>query len=397
MNKKIYITGVGVICALGNNKEEVRTSILKSKPGVTMLEHVNTKYKDVFPCGEIKLADSELSQMAGLPEGTLNRTSLLGLIAARQAIEGFELPNPHYKVGLFSATTVGGMDLTEQHYADFLDDKETVDFIQKNDCGYVTEKIAEELGICSFFTTTTTACSSSINSIILGANMIRNGMLDAAIVGGTDALSKFTINGFNSLQLLAKEVCRPFDDTRNGINLGEGAAFFLIESEASLEKTGSTPIAVLSGYGNANDAYHLSAVSPKGHGISLSMEKAIDKAGLASADIDFIITHGTATKNNDAGEASAIVESFGAQSPDFCSLKSTIGHTLGSAGAINTAFGLIALETKSKFANLNYRNPMKEVDIRPVAQLQRDQALEHVLVNSVGMGGFCSSLIVSNL
>ncbi|MCB0651660.1 MAG: beta-ketoacyl-[acyl-carrier-protein] synthase family protein [Saprospiraceae bacterium] len=397
MAKKVFITGMGVVCSLGMNKHELREALLQGKSGVSHMEILSTKHRGTFPVGEIKWTDEELSRLTGTKRKDINRTSLLGLIAAREAVEKIHIPTDNFRLGLISGTTVGGMDFTEKYYSDFMRHKKTKNFIQKNDCGFGTEFIAGELGNVDFFTTVTTACSSSLNSMIMGANMIQSGKLDAAIVGGTDALSKFTINGFNSLLLLDREVCRPFDDSRNGINLGEGAAFLVIESEASLQKTGNRPIAVFDGFGNANDAYHPGAISDNGYGIQLSMQKAIHSTGLPADQIDYVLTHGTATKNNDVTEGAAIKAVFGENTPAFCSLKSSIGHTLGASGAINAAISLLAMETKSVFPNRNFTTLIPELGIKPVESLTRLPHLDHVLVNAVGMGGFCSSVVISSI
>lgn len=397
MTKKVYITGMGVVCSLGMNKHELKASLLNGKKGVSQMEFLGTKHKGTFPAGEIKLSDEELVEITQTSQKDVNRTSLLGLIAAREAIENVHIPEQDFRVGLISATTVGGMDYTEKYYADFLQGKKTNNFIQKNDCGYGTEFIARELGCCDYFTTVSTACSSSLNSMIVGANLIQTGKLDAAIVGGTDALSRFTINGFNSLLLLSREICRPFDATRNGINLGEGAAFLMIESEESLKKSGNTPIALLGGYGNANDAFHPGSISNDGYGIQLAMQKAIDHTGVDHDEIDYVLTHGTATKNNDLTEGTAIKSVFGDNPPAFCSVKSSIGHTLGASGAINAAISLISMELNSVFPNQNFSTPIEDLGIKPVESLQQVPAVNHVLVNAVGMGGFCSSVVLSKL
>jgi 3-oxoacyl-(acyl-carrier-protein) synthase len=213
MSKKVFITGMGVVCSLGLNKHELKEALLQGKSGVSHMDILETKHRGTFPVGEIKLTDAELIQLTQTKTTDVNRTTLLGLMAAREAVQDINLPTSNFNLGLISATTVGGMDYTEKYYADFMQDKKTRNFIQKNDCGYGTEFIAREIGNIKFFTTVSTACSSSLNSMIVGANMIQSGKLDAAIVGGTDALSKFTINGFNSLLLLDREQCRPFDES----------------------------------------------------------------------------------------------------------------------------------------------------------------------------------------
>src|SRR5690606_15709454 len=150
------------------------------------------------------------------------RSTLLALSAAREATAGIDLSDG-LRTGLISATTVGGMDATERYYNDYLASDAHRHFIPTHPCGYSTEQLARVLGVTGFITTISTACSSAANAIMLGARMIRSGLLDRAVVGGTDCLSRFTINGFNSLMIYTDGHCRPFDENRNGLNLGEAA------------------------------------------------------------------------------------------------------------------------------------------------------------------------------
>src|SRR5690606_36090306 len=165
-----------------------------------------------------------------------------------------------------------------------------------------TERIADFFGFNGYISTVSTACSSASNAIILGAELIKHGKLDRVICGGSDVLSKFTINGFNSLMILDKAHSRPFDANRNGVNLGEGAAYVVLESEFLAQKSGKRILGELSGYSNSNDAFHQTASSPDGDGALLAMQRAITMAGIQPSDISYINAHGTATENNDLSE-----------------------------------------------------------------------------------------------
>src|SRR5690606_29440033 len=237
------------------------------------------------------------------------------------------------RTGFFSANTVGGMDLTEQVYHDFINDIIETEFsnIINHECGAVTELVAKHFGLNAFTTTISTACSSSANSIMMAAQMINNGMLDIAIAGGADSMSKFTLNGFNTLMILDKEPCQPFDNNRRGLNLGEGAGYVLLMSEKAMQQCGAKGICIVSGYANANDAYHQTASSPDGTGNKLAMSNALKKAGLQPADIDYINLHGTGTANNDSSEGKAVAAIFEGCIPKASSTKGFTGHTLGAA------------------------------------------------------------------
>ena len=160
--------------------------------------------------------------------------------------------------------------------------------IINHDCGDSTERIAEYTGISDFVTTVSTACSSSANSLMFGARLIKSGLLDRVVAGGTDSITRFTLNGFNTLMILDKDGCKPFDDNRAGLTIGEGAAYLILESEELVRKLNKTVLAELTGYGNANDAYHQTASSPEGKGAILAMEKALKVSGLKPSDISYI-------------------------------------------------------------------------------------------------------------
>jgi 3-oxoacyl-(acyl-carrier-protein) synthase len=224
--------------------------------------------------------------------------------------------------------------------------------------------------------------------------MIRHGLLDVVVAGGTDALTKFTLNGFNSLMILDSEFCQPFDNERRGLNLGEGAGYLVLVSEkvaATLAGTGC----VLSGFSNANDAYHQTASSPDGRGSFLAMKGALQRAGLKPADIDYINLHGTGTQNNDLAEGTAIRRLFDPVYPHMSSTKSFTGHTLGASGGIEAVFSVLALEHGLVYPNLRFHTPMSELPFTPTTDLLRGQPLRHVLSNSFGFGGNCTSLVFS--
>jgi 3-oxoacyl-(acyl-carrier-protein) synthase len=224
-----------------------------------------------------------------------------------------------------------------------------------------------------------------------GARLIRSGLATRAIVGGADSLSKFTINGFNSLHILSDEICRPFDEHRKGLNLGEGAAFLVLENEACAR--GKKIYAEVTGYCNSNDAWHQSSLSDTGDGPYLAMEGALEEAGLETGEIDFINAHGTATENNDMAESTAMIKLFG-KPPAFGSTKSNTGHTLGASGAIEAVYSLLNLVHQEVYPSLHFENPIEQTGLHPELSY-RNAALTHVMSNSFGFGGNCTSLIFS--
>src|SRR6202000_2224119 len=191
--------------------------------------------------------------------------------------------------------------------------------------------VADLLGLRHYRTTISTACSSSANAIGFAARLIRHGLLDVVVAGGTDALTKFTLNGFNSLMILDRAWCKPFDNERQGLNLGEGAGYLVLVSHAVALALPAADC-VLSGYANANDAYHQTASSPDGRGSWLAMKTALERSGLQPDDIDYINLHGTRTQDNNLAEGTAIRRLFDPVYPRMSSTKSFTGHTLGASG-----------------------------------------------------------------
>jgi 3-oxoacyl-(acyl-carrier-protein) synthase len=267
MPGRIFVTGIGIISAIGRNAGEVLDSLRTARSGVGPIIYLDTIFKGELPVGEVRFSNRELAEMCQAAEALLvSRTTLLGLIAAREAVQqaGLDPSERPLRTGLVSATTCGGMDKTEIDFEHHEKGRPFVDFIFTRDCSNSTERIADDLGIRDYLTTVSTACSSSANAIIRGAQLIRHGIVDRAVVGGTDPLTKFTLNGFHALQILDKNPCRPFDQDRRGLNLGEGAAYLVLESERSSQ--GKKVLGELKGYSNVNDAYHQTASSPEGLG-----------------------------------------------------------------------------------------------------------------------------------
>jgi len=398
--KRVLITGTGIVSAIGYNTDEVFNALLAEKTAVGFTTLIDTCFRDEIPVAEIKLDNSRLRKILDIsPTGKpYTRATLLGMMAIREAMQmaGFT-HEKEIRTGLISSTSVGGMDRTELFFNDYLEStaKGRLRDVVGHDCGSSTEDMAAFFGIDGFVTTISTACSSSANAIMLGARLIRGNILDRVIVGGVDALTKFTINGFNTLMILDRQPCRPFDETRAGLNIGEGAAFLVIESEELVKGTQKKVLAELKGYGNACDAYHQTASSPEGTGPRLAMQRAFDVAGLSPQDIGYVNVHGTGTPNNDLSEGMALEKIFNNKVPPFSSTKQFTGHTLGAAGSIEAVISVLAIGHDVVFPNLNHNTPMKELQILPNKQLLRNTGVRHVLSNSFGFGGNNTTLIFS--
>ena len=397
MSTPVFVAGAGVISAIGNNSAECLYALESGLAGIGDISYLDTFYRSRIPVAEVKLSNEELADRACLPS-SLSRTALLSLLAAREALQDAAIEDlPKLRTGFISANTVGGMDKSESFFAEFFSgkDKGRLRDIVHHECGSVTELVADELGIKDYITTISTACSSSANAIFFGARLIKQNILDVVVAGGTDALTKFTLNGFNTLMILDHQYCKPFDENRKGLNLGEGAAYVVLVSERVAASLKITPYCTLSGYHNANDAYHQTASSPDGTGSLLAMQGALNRSGIQAADIDYINLHGTGTQNNDQSEGTAIMKLFGPQYPKMSSTKSFTGHTLGASGGLEAVFSALAVKHGIIYPNLRLETPMKDLPFIPETKFSSGMEIKNVLSNSFGFGGNCTSLILS--
>lgn len=400
MNKynDIVVTGMGIITSLGVGKEETYKKLISEEKVIGPIRYIDTK-RSQLPAGEVNYSDEVLMSLINYDDSThkITRTSLLGRVALKEALEEARLNRfVHKRIAFINGNTVGGMEKSERFYYDFLTNNEKNEYIALHDCGACTDLIAQQFdGQFSLMTSISTACSSAANAVILGANLIKAGKADIAVVGGTECLSKFHINGFNTLMILDQEPCRPFDANRHGLNLGEGAAYLVIESAQCAQERDAQPICVLSGYGNACDAFHQTATSPNGEGAFRAMTKALESSGLKPEDIDYINAHGTGTGNNDECEGIAMMRVFGDKMPPVSSTKSYTGHTTSAAGGVESVISILALQHNFIPANLGYETPIEQHNFRPVDHVIENVKLNHILTNSFGFGGNDSSCIFS--
>jgi 3-oxoacyl-[acyl-carrier-protein] synthase-1 len=395
----ILVTGMGIITSMGAGKDQTMLSLRKEVAAIGRDTLLDTVHSDL-PVGEVPYDDDALRLLLGcdLPDA-ITRTALLGRVALKEAVEqaGLDRERPK-RLALISGTTVGGMEKSEKYYRDFLENFDHSEYIALHDCGASTDMIAKQYpeGF-DMMTTVSTACSSAANAIILGANLIKAGIVDAVLAGGSECLTKFHLNGFNSLMILDKNNCRPFDKGRQGLNLGEGAGYVVIESESSAKRRGVSPICRLSGYGNACDAYHQTASSPDGQGAYLAMEEALRSASLEPSEIDYINAHGTGTLNNDLSEGKAVMRVFGDDVPPISSTKSFTGHTTSASGGVESVIGILSIVNRFIPANLGFSERMDELSFIPVIHSVENADIRNVLTNSFGFGGNDSSCIFSKI
>ena len=394
MSNSVVLTGEGIVSAIGIGKDEVLHSLLENKTGIGTMNHLNSIHTEL-PVGEVKLSNEELKQRLNLDSSDeISRTALMGILSVKQALEDANLfKKAGLRILFVSGTTVGGMDVTEKYYSTFKESDEYLKYLDDHDCGSSTRIISDYFTLFDDYTTISTACSSAANAIILGTRLIEADMADVVVAGGSEALTRFHLNGFNSLMILDKEVCRPFDDNRAGLNLGEGAAYVVLEREDVAISRNATVHAYVTGYGNACDAYHQTASSENGEGAFLAMTKALSNACIKPSDIQYVNAHGTGTVNNDRSESTALKRVFGDEMPYVSSTKSFTGHTTSASGSIEAIICILTLQHQFVPGNLGWKNQMNDGII---PSLGKDHAeIENVLCNSFGFGGNDSSIILS--
>lgn len=380
-NNRIVITGMGMCSAIGVGMEETLASLREGRCGISAPARYLKTSRTEFPVGEVPLTTQQMIEMTGVAADKgemIGRNALVGRVALREALATAGMLSPEAERGegdftdipFISGTTVAGMDRGEAQL-----DEPTKEGMMRaiqevhTDCGFDTEEVARCLGKFKMLDTLSTACSSAANAIIMAAGLIETGLATRVVAGGTESLSRLHMNGFASLMILDQQVCRPFAEDRAGLNLGEGAAYLVLETEESAIARGVKPLAVLSGYGNACDAFHQTATSAEGEGAYLAISKALAKAGLQPSDIDYVNAHGTGTPNNDATELVAMHRVFGNQLPVFSSTKRLTGHTTSASGSLEACFCIMALKEKG---------------------------YKHVLCNAFGFGGNDSALVISS-
>lgn len=396
--ERVFVTGTGVVSALGIGVDQNIEQLRKGETGIGSAQHFTSKYTSTLPFGEVDLSNEKLIELTNCSDETgVSRTTLLAYLAFQQAITESKLSQDELKstrTGIISSTTVGGMCHTDELYADANLKGEPSDYVRSYGLGEHTTRLIKKYEIGGFSSTINTACSSSANAVMLGARLIKSGRLDRVIVGGSDALAKFTVNGFNSLMILSENPCKPFDKNRDGLTLGEGAGYLVLEAESVCHD--KLKLAEVVGYGNSNDAYHPSTTSEEAFGPCFAMQRALESCKMDASAIDYVNAHGTGTVNNDETELFAFHKTFGVI-PPFNSTKSYTGHTLAASGAIESIFSIAMMNRRELYTNLRCEDPLDDFGIPQILGLKTDVDIKNIMTNSFGFGGNCTSVIYSKV
>ena len=383
----IPIIGLGAVSCAGTAVSKGFDAIVNGRDGISALSIFDCGLKTPPLCG----------QVLHVPEAETapNRTASMALCAAREALSPLK-NRGDLTLGIVFATTVAGMGRSERFYEQFRKDPNHLEHAGRelafHEPTALSGFLCSALGAYGFHTLST-ACSTGLHAVGIAKRLVETGVYDVCVAIGADALSVLTLRGFSSLLLIDPSGCKPFDARRAGTSLGEGAGALCLASPRVMHVIDAAPLAYVPGWGASADCHHMTTPHPLGDGAKLAMHGALDEAGLSPRDIDLIVTHGTATPDNDLAEISAIRTVFG-KIPPFCSMKRTIGHTLAASGALESVYSVCALIQGCVPPTPGFTEPDPVMGAAPSQYQQKE--LRHILKNSFGFGGNNASVILSN-
>jgi beta-ketoacyl-acyl-carrier-protein synthase II len=397
--KRVAVTGIGVVSPLGLDAPSTWRAALAGKSGIDWISTFDTDGLPVRVAGQVK--DFDPAQVVSAKEARkLERNVLFGVAAGREALadaglNGFD-PT---RVGIVFGSAIGGVPgILEQ--ADTLrergPDRVSPNFLPNVLVDSVSGQLAISLGIKGPNYAVVSACATGSHAVGEAAEMIKRGAADAVLAGGTEAcIVPLILAGFTAMRGLAVEdehpphASRPFDATRAGFVMAEGAGALLLEDWETAERRSADIYAEVLGYGASNDAHHMAQPEPEATGVAAMMGDAIARAGVEPERVGYINAHGTSTPLGDAAETRAIKEVFGDHARELAvsSTKSMMGHTFGAAGAIEAIMCALALRDQKLPPTINYREPDPECDLDYVPNEARDADLDVALSNAMGLGG----------
>lgn len=391
--RKVAIIGLGVVSAIGNDVQETWQALSAGKSGIRPLSRFGPDFS--LPGGEVGLTDAQLKERLGLNAGVkTSRTALLGMMAAREAIHAAGRLDG--RVGLVCGTFGGGMDLVEHFFEAFRDNHNAGDISEMamQDAGAVTQSIAAYLGLSDAFQTTVSAGSASAGQALMtGFRMVRSGQLDTALVGGCDALTRFTLEGLRAMMVCDRQPCRPFDISRAGLNPGEGAGFLVLKGIEEGE-TVEEGVTFMHGCACVADCPSRTGMEVE-DGPCRAMREALRVAGLVPGEIDYVNAHGSGAPGPDFSELRALERVFGDDVPPFASFKEYTGDTLGASEGIEAVFCILAMQHGMMIPALNFSHPMAECGLEPLTEPLYGRSLRHILSNCFSVGGNDVTLIFS--
>lgn len=395
--RPVVVTGAGIVSPMGMDWEENAAGFRQGRSAFTPITLFDVSRQRVGTAGQVNVPENPPRGVAKRAWSRMDRGTQLALLAAREALvsaglDGGEMP-------VIIGTSAAAMPIGEEYYKHSLrtDSQRHSQFerIEMYQSQRQLTEMTRQLGVSGPMRIVSNACASGANAIGQAFHLVRSGKADRVLAGGYDALSQLVFAGFDSLQALSPSgIPRPFDASRDGLALGEGAGFVIVESAESAKARGAHVFAEILGYGASTDIHHLTQPHPEGDAALITMSSACDMAGITADQIDYINSHGTGTPLNDVAEGNAIKRWAGDNVGKIkvSSTKSAIGHLLGGAGAVESVICLIALAKQFLPANLNVREADAVCEFELIRE-PRDASLTHVLTNSFGFGGANATLI----
>jgi nodulation protein E len=393
VNRRVVITGVGVVCALGHNSQDFWKALSEGRSGIAPLESVEPGLLRFQNGAEVRNWDP-LRYFDEKETGMLDRFAQFGVVAAREAVAdaGIEWSTElREETAIVTGSCVGGQGTEDEGFVNLYRkniprvNPLTIPRTMEN---AAASRISLEMGIVGPTYTVSTACSSSNHAIGQAFWMVRSGAARMAIAGGSEAVfSLGFLKAWEAMRVVSPDTCRPFSKDRRGLILGEGGAMLVLEPLESAQARGARIYAEVVGFGMGSDAFH--TTQPSADGAARAMRAALADGGLAPEDIGYINAHGTATQANDATETAAIRKVFGAQAGrvQVSSTKSMHGHTLGAAGALEGVATALALHHGILPPTANYTEPDPACDLDVIPNHARQAQVEYALSNSFAFGG----------
>lgn len=400
ISKRVAVTGMGVFCSIGKSVKEFTQSLKSGRTGIGAITLFDTSK---YPCKiGAEIRDYRPEKFFG-KKGfkRLSRTDQFALIASEEAVNDSGIYfYPLEEIGVCLGAGAGGMFEAETYHREvLLKGRSKPSLVWSFIPSYSTDRISEKFGFSGPKFTVTTACSSSATAIGYGADLIRSGKCKAVLCGGSEALSELTFGGFNSLKAIDLSPCKPFDRRRAGMSLGEGAGILILEDFNQAVKRDTKIYAQFLGYGIGGEAYHITAPEPTGIREAHVMRDAIEESEMTLSEVDYINAHGTGTPLNDKVETLSIKNVFKerAYSIPISSIKSMVGHCLGSAGAIEAIASVLSMMNQFIPPTLHYQEGDEDCDLDYVSEKSREMDVKGVLSNSFAFGGNCTSLVFKKI
>ncbi|WP_075618274.1 beta-ketoacyl-[acyl-carrier-protein] synthase family protein [Paenisporosarcina indica] len=395
---QVVVTGIGIICANGKKVEDFWTNIVEGKSGIKLVKEIDMSDLTTGFGGEV--ADFNPTEHFSKRELLqFDRAGQFAVLAAREAVASAKIDfkkTDAYRVGLILGTSLGGILSGEQFHEQWINkgiENSDRSLLYKYPIHVPADNVASDLGIKGHKSIISNACAAGTNSIGYALDTIRSGKADVMLAGGVDPLTKLSLSGFNSLQALCDGVCSPYSES-NGVNIGEGAAFLVLERLDYAKNRGAEILAEVMDYSMSADCYHQTAPDPAGSGALQSMKNVLKQAGYEPKDISYINGHGTGTPANDSSEPKAMRSLLKEYSPPISSTKSMIGHMLGAAGAAEAVTSVLAIKNGIIPPTINFKAESAQFDLDFVPNESRKADLNLVLSNSFAFGGNNATIMI---